>query len=139
MPQTWMMYQSPSDEIIVGQLPTSDWRDEQWVLGFGLFVNTIVYAYLRLFGEHEQADRLLMQMNQLSIRPDPSHKHLHQGFVVPHKPYYALWVYKVYGSGRFDLLGNSLAILTGIASRSRARLLYAWSRTNVPHFANEVT
>jgi len=36
----WMDYQSPSNRIIVAQLPTSDWRDEQWVLGFGLFVNT---------------------------------------------------------------------------------------------------
>lgn len=123
---TWMMYQSPSDEVIVGQLPTSDWRDEQWVLGFGLFVNSIVYAYLRLFDEHAQASRLRKQLNQFTIRVDPSHKYVHQGLVLPHKPYYALWEYKVYGSGRFDLLGNSLAILTGIASRSRARVLVQW-------------
>src|SRR5271166_4987996 len=35
----WMDYQSPADRVLVAQLPTSDWRDEQWVLGFGLFVN----------------------------------------------------------------------------------------------------
>ena len=124
--ETWMIYQSPSDDVIVGQLPTSDWRDEQWVLGFGLFVNTIVYAYLRLFGEHAQATRLRQQMNQFTIRKDPIHAHIHQGLVVPHKPYYALWAYKVYGSERFDLLGNSLAILTGIATRTRARVLVKW-------------
>jgi hypothetical protein len=124
--RTWMSYQSPSDEVIVGQLPTSDWRDEQWVLGFGLFVNTIVYAYLRLFGEHDPAAQLRMQMNQFTIRADPMHKHIHQGLVVPHKPYYALWTYKVYSSERFDLLGNSLAILTGIASNARARLIVNW-------------
>jgi hypothetical protein len=45
---------------------------------------------------------------------------------VPHKPYYALWSYKVLGNERFDLLGNSLAILFGIASRSRARQMVAW-------------
>ena len=38
----WMLYQSPADRVLVGQLPTSDWRDEQWVVGYGLFVNTIV-------------------------------------------------------------------------------------------------
>ena len=54
---TWMEYQSPSDRIMVAQLPTSDWRDEQWVLGYGLYVNTIVYTYLRLFGLHEKANR----------------------------------------------------------------------------------
>ena len=34
---TWMEYQSPANRYLVAQLPTSDWRDEQWVLGYGLF------------------------------------------------------------------------------------------------------
>ena len=42
-----MQYQSPDDRVMVSQLPTSDWRDEQWVMGYGLYVNTLVYAYLR--------------------------------------------------------------------------------------------
>jgi hypothetical protein len=37
----WMVYQSPADRYMVAQQPTSDWRDEQWVLGYGLFVNFI--------------------------------------------------------------------------------------------------
>jgi hypothetical protein len=45
---------------------------------------------------------------------------------VPSKPYYALYSYKLFNSDRFDLLGNSLAILTGIASPGRARDLVAW-------------
>ena len=32
------------------------------------------------------------------------------------KPYYDLWSYKKYSSESFDLLGNSLAILYGIAT-----------------------
>jgi hypothetical protein len=40
----WMQYQSPSDRYLVTQQPTSDWRDEQWVLGYGLFVNTYYIA-----------------------------------------------------------------------------------------------
>jgi hypothetical protein len=32
---TWMEYQSPSDRYLVAQQPTSDWRDEQWVTGYG--------------------------------------------------------------------------------------------------------
>ena len=46
--------------------------------------------------------------------------------MVPAKPYYALYSYKLFHSDRFDLLGNSLAILTGIASPHRARNLVAW-------------
>jgi len=52
---TWVEHQSPSDRVLVAQLPTSDWRDEQWVLGYGLFVNTVVYTYLCLFGHDERA------------------------------------------------------------------------------------
>ena len=43
----WMSYQSPSDRFLVAQQPTSDWRDEQWVTGYGLYVNTLVYSYLQ--------------------------------------------------------------------------------------------
>ena len=45
---------------------------------------------------------------------------------MPAKAYCALYSYKIFNSDRFDLLGNSLAILTGIASLERARSLVAW-------------
>jgi Alkaline and neutral invertase len=123
---TWMAYQSPSDRFLVTQQPTSDWRDEQWVMGHGLYVNTLVYSYLRLFEQHEQAEQLLKEMRHFTITGDVIHRHVHEGLVVPHKPYYALWSYKVYSSERFDLLGNSLAILSGIASPSRAQEMIDW-------------
>ena len=122
----WMVHQSPADRGLVAQLPTSDWRDEQWVLGYGLYVNTLAYSYLRLFGQHEQADLLLRGMRRFTISGDVIHRHVHEGLVVPHKPYYALWSYKVYSSERFDLLGNSLAILSGIAPPSRAEEMIDW-------------
>ncbi len=122
----WMEYQTPSDRVMVTQLPTSDWRDEQWILGYGLYVNTIVYTYLRLFGQHERAARLKEQMGRLTVKGDSQNRHVHEGLVLRHKPYYALWSYKVYRSERFDLLGNSLAILSGIAPPSRADSLVSW-------------
>ena len=125
----WMEYQSPTDQAIVDQLPTSDWRDEQWVLGYGLFVNTVVYIYLRLFGQHQRASRLREMMGHFTVKGDRQNRHVHEGLVLRHKPYYALWAYKVYRSERFDLLGNSLAILSGIASSSRAKDLIAWIET----------
>ncbi len=124
--QTWMDYQSPSDRIIVAHLPTTDWRDEQWVLGFGLFVNTIVYTYLRLFGRHDKADQLASLMGRFTVSAVAQHRHVHEGLVVKRKPYYALYSYKVFSSERFDLLGNSLAILSGLASPSRADALATW-------------
>jgi len=125
----WMEYQSPSDRVMVDQLPTSDWRDEQWVLGYGLFVNTVVYIYLRLFNQHERASRLRDMMGHFTVKGDRQNRHVHEGLVLRHKPYYALWAYKVYRSERFDLLGNSLAILSGIASATRAENLITWIET----------
>lgn len=122
----WMEYQSPSDRYLVAQQPTSDWRDEQWVTGYGLFVNTIVYSYLRLLGRTERAASVHREMSRFTITGGTIHHHVHEGLVVKHKPYYALWSYKVHSSERFDLLGNSLAILSGIASQSRAEEMVTW-------------
>jgi len=124
---TWMEYQSPDDLVMVAQQPTNDWRDEQWVLGFGLYVNTLVYLYLRLFGLDDKAHLLRRLMNRFEIHGERRHHHAHEGFVAPYKPYYALWTYKVLRSDRFDLLGNSLAIISGIASRSRADAIITWA------------
>ncbi len=121
-----MRYQSPDDSGMVSQLPTSDWRDEQWVMGYGLYVNTLAYAYLLLFAEHESARQLRELMNRFEVRGEAKNPHVHEGLVVPAMPYYALYSYKLFSSNRFDLLGNSLAILTGIASRNRARDLITW-------------
>ena len=123
---TWMEYQSPSDQYLVAQQPTSDWRDEQWVTGFGLFVNTIVYSYLKLLGLDERAENFRNELGQFTISGDSGHHHVHEGLVLKHKPYYAFWSYKIYSSERFDLLGNSLAILSGIASPSRANEMISW-------------
>lgn len=124
--QLWMEYQSPSDRYLVAQQPTSDWRDEQWVLGHGLFVNTLVYSYLRKLGDDARADKVYQEMHQFTITAGVMHRHVHEGLVVKKKPYYALWSYKIHSSERFDLLGNSLAILSGIAPPTRAEKMVSW-------------
>lgn len=122
----WMDFQSPSDRSLVAQQPTSDWRDEQWVIGKGLYVNTLVYSYLRLLDKHDKAEKLRDEMGRFTITKDTMHHHVHEGLVVKHKPYYAFWSYKMYSSERFDLLGNCLAILSGIAAPSRADDMVLW-------------
>jgi hypothetical protein len=123
---TWMQYQSPANRALVAQMPTSDWRDEQWVLGYGLFVNTIVYSYLCLLDQDKQAAMVKESMERFTVKGERQQRHVHEGLVLRFKPYYAMWSYKVYRSERFDLLGNSMAILSGIASFSRARKLIVW-------------
>ncbi len=117
----WMVAQSPGDEGVVGQLPTSDWRDEQWVLGFGLFVNSAYYAALRLLGEDALAGRVRESFEECPLGTPPNERADCSGvLLLPDVPHYALWAYKIERSERFDLLGNSLAILAGIPSRARA-------------------
>jgi glycogen debranching enzyme len=123
---TWMEYQSPANRYLVAQLPTSDWRDEQWVLGYALYVNTVVYTYLRLFNQFERSEILKEEMSRFAVRGDRQNKHIHEGLVLKYKHYYALYSYKVYRSERFDLLGNSLAILSGIASPTRSEHIVTW-------------
>ncbi|CAN5269506.1 hypothetical protein BH23BAC2_BH23BAC2_09150 [soil metagenome] len=122
----WMEYQSPDDQFLIAQQPTSDWRDEQWVLGYGLFVNTLVHGYLCLFGKADRAEKFRKEIAGFTITSGVIHNHVHEGLVVKHKPYYACWSYKVLSSERFDLLGNSLAILTGIASPTRSNAMISW-------------
>ncbi len=125
----WMAYQSPEDRAMVAQQPTSDWRDEQWVLGYGLYVNALVHGYLRLLGDEERARVLRATLN----RPGPGggvrRGHPVEGLAIHGKPYYALWSYKVLRDQRCDVLGNSLAILTGVASRARAGRILDWIET----------
>ncbi len=123
---TWMEYQSPTDRFMVAQQPTSDWRDEQWVLGYGLYVNTVVYSYLRLLGQDKRASALCKEMRQSTIDGGFIPHHVHEGLKVKSKPYFAFWSYKVYFSDRFDLLGNSLAILSGLASVEEAEAIITW-------------
>src|SRR5512140_1960362 len=63
----WMEYQSPTDRFLVAQQPTSDWRDEQWVLGYGLFVNSAYYGALRLLGEDARADGLREELRGYTV------------------------------------------------------------------------
>lgn len=108
----WMAHQSPTDQVLVAQQPTTDWRDEQWVLGYGLYVNVLYCCGLQLLDQRQRKSWLAQAVNTFFIEPD--------------QPYYSFWVFKLYRGDGFDLLGNSLAIVTGIASLPRARAIIDW-------------
>jgi len=130
---TWMDYRSPENCVMVDQQPTTDWRDEQWVPGYGLYVNALVYTYLRLFGERTKASQLYDLMHRFAVTSAEGHGHVHRGLLLPHTPYFALWAFKEYGNERFDLMGNSLATLSGLAAPSRAENMVAWIEEECEH------
>jgi len=119
-------YQSLANSVLAAQLPTTDWRDEQWVPGYGLYVNSAVYTYLKLLGLDERAKELADSTGRFTVKGERQQRYVLEGPVLRFKPCYALWSDKVYRSARFDLLGNSLAILSGIAHPSRAKKLIGW-------------
>ena len=108
---TWLDYQSPFDNGLITQLPTSDWRDEQWIFGYGLYVNCLVHLYLKLKGGEKTEEIKKFINHRLSLKG---------------KPYYAVYTYKIYTGKRFDLLGNSLAIIAGISTLDRGREIIEW-------------
>jgi hypothetical protein len=117
----WMDYRSSENQVIVDQQPTTDWRDELWVPGYGLYVNALVYTYLRLFAEHEKAGLLYERLHRFAATETRSLASGLPGLLLSDKPYFAFWAFKEYSSDRFDLLGNSLAVLSGLASSSLPR------------------
>jgi len=120
---TWMRYQSPDDRVMVAQLPTTDWRDEHWVYGYGLYVNALVHAYLPMYGLHEEAAVLKAAINRLESTDPHQPGTALVGLALPKAAHYATGSFKIFHDNRCDVLGNSLAILSGIADRTRARRL----------------
>jgi glycosyl hydrolase family 100 (putative invertase) len=125
---TWMRYQSPDDRVLVAQLPTTDWRDEHWVYGYGLYVNALVHAYLPMYGLHEEAARLKVAMNRLVS--SESDQPQHAGLALRASPHYAAGSFKIFHDPRCDVLGNSLAILSKVAEPERAGRLIDYIEAN---------
>jgi hypothetical protein len=73
------------------------------------------------------------EMRKFTITGGVQPRHVREGLAIKHKPYYAFWSYKIHNSERFDLLGNSLAILSGIASPSRAEKMISWIEEECVH------
>ena len=111
-----MKYQSPFNNGIIAQLPTTDWRDEQWVFGYGLYVNSLVYLYYQISGRRKNAAEVK--------------KFINERLSLAEKPHYALYTYKVYTDRRFELLGNSLTIMAEISSEERGHKIVQWIENN---------
>ncbi|MCL5960376.1 MAG: amylo-alpha-1,6-glucosidase [Chloroflexi bacterium] len=114
----WLHYQSPDDRIMLAQYPTTDWMDELQVGGYALFINTILYADLLLWGEPARAAALKRFLNL------PYNVHAKEkGLAIEGRPYFAHYAFKERGSERFDLLGNCLAVLFGLVPKERAEAI----------------
>jgi len=73
-------------------------------------------SYQKILGMDDSAEATWLEVNRMDGR----------GFVTEGQPTFAIWFYKVLRDNRCDVLGNSLAILTGLADREKAHERVAW-------------
>ena len=133
----WMCSRPEDGTGFVPQQPKSDWRDELWVSGYSLYVNSLVYIYLGLWGRQDEARALKAQINRCALRHKQRDTFVYEGLAIPGEPYYASWVLKTERDCRFDLLGNSLAILSGIAEPAKAAEIIDWTEATCRFLGEE--
>lgn len=126
----WLAGRREDGTGFVPQQPKSDWRDELWVPGYSLYVNVLIYMALRLWGRDGEAGRLKEQISRSNLRHKQGDRHVYEGLALTDRPHYASWVLKTEQDSRFDLLGNSLAILSGIAGPERAAAIIEWTEAS---------
>lgn len=68
-----------ADKYLIAQYSTSDWRDEQWVIGYGLYVNTLVYSCLKIIGKQELAENMRRAIDRFTITGSTIHHHVYEG------------------------------------------------------------
>jgi glycogen debranching enzyme len=117
---TWLSYQDFGENIMLEQLPTTDWQDA-FPQRYGRTINTqaLYYRVLILQGEKAKAGKLRTLVNRTS------ETRLWNGDY-----YYAYrWKnhnrYKEVGDW-FDSLGNLLAIYFGLASKSKSERIISY-------------
>lgn len=121
----WCEYESPQDRVPVAQRPSNQRRDEQWVPGQGLYVNALVHCCLVLFGRGERAQVRRDEM-RCPVETEAALRHASEGLALPEHPYSTFWSCKQQQGLQFDLLGNSIAILSGATSNERAVATLLW-------------
>lgn len=146
---SWLHYQDQNRDGLLELQEAADWEDLLAIRGTGLTVNILYAQAMKTAAELAPSEKRRTALRelfedtrrrinrQLWIAPSPkrvrrdinldipqwcgAHLVAHQqGFSPPHYlPYYTMWQ-----CGRwFDSLGNLLAIVTGVASRSRAHAI----------------
>jgi glycogen debranching enzyme len=121
---TWLSYQDVGEDIMLEQLPTTDWQDA-FPDKYGRTINTqaLYYYALKLMGERSKAAKLKEMVNK-----DNDKK---------------LWNYEFYWAYRwknhreykeigewFDSLGNLLAIVFDLASKNQSEKIISYIRGN---------
>ncbi len=116
----WLSYQDVGEDLMLEQLPTTDWQDA-FPHKYGRTINTqaLYYKVLNLMGEKKKAKKLKWKVN------------CNNGCKLWNSNFY--WSYRWKNHGKyleigewFDSLGNLLAILFDLSSKSQAERILSY-------------
>lgn len=117
---TWLSYQDMGEDGMLEQLPTTDWQDA-FPHRYGHTINTqaLWYRVLELTGKIKQAKELKKKVNE-----DKEDGLWNGNFYLP-------WRWKNHNKYQekgewFDTLGNVLAIIFGLADKSKAEKILSY-------------
>ena len=127
---TWLSYQDMGEDGMLEQLPTTDWQDA-FPHRYGHTINTqaLWYRVLELTGKKKQAKKLKKKVNE-----DKEDGLWNGNFYLP-------WRWKNHNKYQekgewFDTLGNVLAIIFGLADKSKAEKILSYiknKKINYPY------
>ena len=116
----WLSYQDMGEDVMLEQLPTTDWQDA-FPHKYGKTINTqaLYYFVLRLAGKRKVARRLKFLVNKK------------EGYRLWNGDFYHAYRWKNHNKYKeigewFDSFGNLLAIVFGLADKKMARKIVAW-------------
>jgi len=121
---TWLSYQDMGEDIMLEQLPTTDWQDA-FPHKYGKTINTqaLYYKVLNLIGEKKKAQKLKWRVNEMKET-----RLWNNNFYFAYR-----WKnhrkYKEIGDW-FDSLGNLLAIVFDLADRKQGEKIISYIKKN---------
>lgn len=117
--------QCPADNGLGPRQPEGDMSDARHMLGHELLVDALFYSALMLFGRGEQAEVLREKINRATGQSDPVGQADESLAILSESDSTLLGKSREPGE-RFDLLGNSIAILAGALSLKKSIDIIHW-------------
>lgn len=140
----WLFYQDQNNDGLLEQGEATDWADDMPNNGMVLYSNVLWYKVLQIYGYKKEAKLAFDGLNNIFLphQANPNRsaylsKEIHrlkelrilQALVVD-TPYYLHYISYRYASDRCDVYANSLAIIFGVASQVKAKIIIRYLRNN---------
>lgn len=121
---TWLKYQNVGEDVMLEQLPTTDWQDAfPHKYGRAISTQALYYGVLKLIGEDKEAKKLKYFVNAK------------EGYRLWNGNFYYAYRWKNHRKYKeigewFDSLGNLMTIVFGLAEKKHANKIISYIKKN---------